>query len=111
MADATENCPFVVIWYMGWEYIELSDVNALSRARKVINLANINYNLNVVYSIDENAGTFILHTKKHFYFTPPLKDSDLYLKSTLEQFFVVRRYVESELDKLKNQEELKYNGR
>lgn len=46
-----------------------------------------------------------------FYFTPPLKDSDLYLKSTLEQFFVVRRYVESELDKLKNQEELKYNGR
>ena len=108
IAEVSNEAPFAIIWYTGWESIELSDVDALSRARKVINQANINYNMNVLYGINEEDGMFYLHTKKHFLFIRQIPNIDGYLSAVLNEFFVVRRYVEIEMDKLKNQEEIIY---
>ena len=105
LVDVSDDCPFAVVWYLGWAEYELYDVDNLSRVRTVINDANINHNLNVVYSINKDDGIYYLHTKKHFLFIPSIEDAHDYLCAVLSEFFVVRRYVETELEKMKIEEE------
>ena len=105
VADVSDDCPFAVVWYLGWGEYELYDVDNLSRVRTVINDANINYNMNVIYSIDKEGGIYYLHTKKHFLFIPSIEDAADYLKSILGEFYIVRRYVETELERKRIEEE------
>ncbi len=105
VADASNDCPFVVVWFFQWDEYELYDIDALARVKKVINDANIHYNLNVVYSINEAGSCFYLHSKKHFLFIEQIPDLENYLQALLSQFFTVRHYVEVEIDKLKAKEE------
>lgn len=102
---ASNESLFVTIWYFQWGEWELYDIDMLSRVKQVINNANINYSLNVVYSLNEEGGNFYIHSSKSFVFVPQLPDIKGYLQAMLGEFFVVRRYVEKELDKLENQEE------
>ena len=104
-AHASNESLFVTIWYFQWGEWELYDIDMLSRVKQVINNANINYSLNVVYSLNEEGGNFYIHSSKSFVFVPQLPDIKGYLQAMLGEFFVVRRYVEKELDKLENQEE------
>ena len=46
-ADAENESPFVVVWYLYWDEYELYDIDALSRVKRVINDANIRYNVNI----------------------------------------------------------------
>lgn len=96
---------FVTVWYFQWGEWELYDIDMLSRVKRVINDANINYSLNVVYTLNEEGGNFYIHSSKNFVFVPHLPDIEGYLQAMLGEFFTVRRYVEKELDKLENQEE------
>ena len=105
VADVEDDCPFAVVWYLGWGEFELYDVDTLSRVRKVVNDANINHNMNVIYSINKDDGIYYLHTKKHFLFIPSIEDADDYLRAVLSEFFSVRRYVETELEKMRIEEE------
>ena len=105
LVDVSDDCPFAVVWYLGWAEYELYDVDNLSRVRTVINDSNINHNLNVVYSINKDDGIYYLHTKKHFLFIPSIEDAHDYLCAVLSEFFVVRRYVETELEKMRIEEE------
>lgn len=104
-ADTENDCPFVVVWYLYWDEYELYDIDALSRVKRVINDANIRYNVNVVYSVNEAGSTFHVHSKKHFLFISQIPDIEGYLQSILGQIFQVRHYVDSELIKLKGKEE------
>lgn len=104
-ADAENESPFVVVWYLYWDEYELYDIDALSRVKRVINDANIRYNVNVVYSINEAGSTFHVHSKKHFLFISQIPDIEGYLQSILGQIFQVRHYVDSELVNLKGKEE------
>ena len=104
-ADAQNDCAFVVVWYLYWDEYELYDIDSLSRVKRVINDANINYNINVIYSVNEAGSTFHVHSKKHFLFINQIPDVEGYLQSILGQFFQVRRFVDSELVKLKSEEE------
>lgn len=105
VASASNENLFVTIWYFQWGEWELYDIDALSRVKRVINDANICYSLNVVYSINEEGGSFFIHSNKSFLFIPQIPDIKGYLEAMLGEFFIVRRYVEKELDKLENQEE------
>ena len=105
IADTTDDCPFVVVWYQFWAEYELYDIDTFSRVKRVINDTNINHNINVVYSVNEAGSTFHVHSKKHFLFVPQIPDTIEYLQAVLGQFFTVRRYMEIELDKLKTEEE------
>lgn len=105
VASASNENLFVTIWYFQWGEWELYDIDMLSRVKRIINDANIYYALNVVYSINEAESCFYIHSNKNFLFIPQIPDIAGYLQAMLGEFFVVRRYVEKELDKLENQEE------
>lgn len=103
-ADAHNDYAFVVVWYFYWDEFELYDIDTLSRVKRVINEANINFNINVIYSVNEAGSTFNVHSKKHFMFVKEIPDIEAYLQAILGMFFQVRHYVDSELEKLKKEE-------
>ncbi len=105
MAEATDDCLFVNVWYLRWGEWLLYDVDTLSRVKRIMNDANINHSLSVVYSVDEENDQFLLHTKRNILFIPEIPDIKNYLQAMLSEFYNVRRYIEKELDKLENQEE------
>ena len=105
IAEVGDDSPFIVVWYPQWADFDLNDVEALSRTRTVINQANISHGVTIVYSINNEEGTFSLHTKKHFLFYSEISKIDEYLNAILGQFFVNRHYVENELARLKMEEE------
>ena len=80
-------------------------VDTLSRVKRTINETNCWHNMNIVYSINEAGNTFHVHTKKHFLFVSQIPDIEIYLQTVLGMFYEVRRYYETELDKLKCEEE------
>lgn len=104
-ADAHNDCAFVVVWYLYWAEYELYDIDTLARVKRVINDANISYNINVMYSVDEAGSTFHVHSKKQFTLVPQMPCIEEYLQTILGMFFQVRHYIESELEKKKNGEE------
>jgi hypothetical protein len=105
MADAANDCAFVVVWFLFWEEYELYDIDTLSRVKRVINDANINYNINVFYTINEEGNTFHVHSKKHFMLMKQIPDIESYLQTIFGMFFQVRQYVELEIEKAKQKEE------
>ena len=104
-ADATNDCAFAVVWFLFWDEYELYDIDALSRVKRVINDANINCNINVFYTINEEGSTFHVHSKKHFMFMQQIPNIESYLQSIFGMFFQVRQYVELEIEKAKQKEE------
>lgn len=105
VASAANDCRFIIIYYYNWAEYELYDIDNISRVKRVINNANCLYNMNVVYTSNEAGNTFHVHTKKHFLFIEQIPEIDVYLRTVLGMFFEVRRYVETEIEKLMNEEE------
>lgn len=105
VAQAVNECRFVVVYYYNWAEYELYDIDTLSRVKRTINETNCWHNMNIVYSINEAGNTFHVHTKKHFLFVLQIPDIEIYLQTVLGMFYEVRRYYETELDKLKCEEE------
>lgn len=105
VAIAENDCCFVTIYYYSWAEYELYDIDNISRVKRVINNANWCHGMNVVYSVNEAGSTFNVHSKKHILFIPQIPEIGVYLQTALGMFFEVRRYVEVEIDKLKNEEE------
>ena len=104
-ADAQNDCAFVLVWYLYWAEYELYDIDTLARVKRALNEANINYNINVVYSLNEAGSTFHVHSKKHFLLIPQIPDAEGYLECILGMFFDGRRYVETLIDRYKMEEE------
>ena len=103
--DASNDCPFIVIWFFQWDEWELYDIDTLARVKRVINETNIQSAPTIVYSVNEAASTFSVHSKIHALFIPEIPYPETYLQTLLGDFFRVCRHMETELDKLKNQEE------
>ena len=104
-ADTNNESAFVIVWYYQWAEYELYDIDTISRVKRVINDANIYYDINVVYSMYEAGSTFSVHSKKHFLLMPQIPDAEAYLQAVLGMFFQVRRYEETQIDKLQIEEE------
>lgn len=103
--DVANDCPFIVIWFLQWNEWPLYDIDTLSRVKRIMNDVNINSGITLVYSVNESASTFNIHSKKHALFLPQIPEPEAYLRTLLGEFFAVCRYTEVELEKLKNQEE------
>lgn len=103
--DVANDSPFIDIWFHQWEEWELYDIDSISRVKRIMNDINIKSPITVVYSVNEAANTFTIHSRKQSLFIPQIPAPEDYLKSMLADFFFVCRYAMVELEKLKNQEE------
>ena len=105
VVDASDDRFYVTLWDMFWETAELYDIDELSRLKKAINGANLNYGVSTVYTINEEGSTMDVHCKSIIPFFPEISQLDNYLRTELNEFFHVHRYVENELVRMRNEEE------
>ena len=104
-AQAENDRAFVTIFYFNWGECELYDIDTVSKMKRVINDANNSCLVTTFYSLNEAATTFHVHSKRQILLIPQIDDLEGYLQAILQLFFDTRRFVEVELDKLKNKEE------
>ena len=104
-AYVDNDSPFVSLWFFQWNEWELYDIDTLSRVKRVINENNVHMPATVVYSVNENAGTFSIHSNMYFLLVPQIPEIDNYLQSLFARFFQTCRYFDTELEKLTSKEE------
>ena len=104
-ALAENDGTFVTIFYFNWEECELYDIDTVSRMKRVINDANNSCLVTTFYSLNEAATTFHIHSKRQILLIPQIDDLEGYLQAMLALFFDTSRFIEVEVDKLKNEEE------
>lgn len=102
--DTSEDCLFINIWSFGWGYVDLDDLDEMSRLRRAINDANIQSTISNFYSINTDDNKFVVHSKRNTIFVPELPRPADYLTSLLTDFFHVQRNMAAELEKLRNEE-------
>lgn len=105
VVDASDDRFYVTLWDMFWETAELYDIDELSRLKKAINGANLNYGVSTVYTINEEGSTVDVHCKSIIPFFSEISQLDNYLRTELNEFFHVHRYVENELVRMRSEEE------
>jgi hypothetical protein len=105
VVDASDDRFYVTLWDMFWETAELYDIDELSRLKKAINGANLNYGVSTAYTINEEGSTMDVHCKSIIPFFPEISQLDNYLRTELNEFFHVHRYVENELVRMRSEEE------
>jgi len=103
-AGANNDNRYVRIWDGFWEHVELYDVDELARLKKAINGSNFSNSVTTVYTIDEAGNNVDVHSKSTILFIPQIPDIENYLKVELNEFFCAHRYVNLEMDKLREQE-------
>ena len=109
--DASNDYLMIDIWDLWWAEQELYDIDGLSRLKRAINEANINTSITTVYSINEAGSNVGVHSHKNLLFIPQIPNIENYLQAMLADFFRVHRYIATELDKLKVDEDNRNVGR
>ena len=95
---------YISIWNYNWMSCELYDIDNISRIKRAINEANMDCGVTTVYTIDEAGSDFDVHSTSMIAFIPQIPDIEGYLKVELRQYFYTQRYIELEVEKLKQKE-------
>ena len=100
---ASDNTVIIEIWDFGWWSVSLDDLDEVSLVRKIINEINIRYDVSVVYSIDEEHGLLIVHSKRSCLFIKEIPAPEHYMSAMLGSFFEVQRLFHNLLIKAQNE--------
>jgi len=103
-ADAANGTPFIRIWDLFWEHVELYDVEEVSRMKRAINATNINTMVTTLYSVNKESKGLDVHCKHHFLFIPQIPQIDNYLRAQLADFFHAHQLVGAEMAKMRKEE-------
>ena len=104
-ADMKEDSIYVHIWDTHWELVELYDIDEVSRLRKAINTSNMNSAVSTFYTIDDDAKTMNVHAKSTITFISTIPYLEDYLRTELNEFFHAHQIVDTEIHKLREQEQ------
>lgn len=104
--QANEERAFIVISDIWWYHLSTyCDVEEFARLRKAINASNRDGAYTVFYTISRDSEEIGVHTKRNELLIPQIPDIEDYMKSILNGFFRVQRFVHTELERLKVAEE------
>jgi len=103
--DMNNERQYVCLWDLFWASVELYDIDQLARLKKVINESNQRFATTTVYTINEAGSTVDVHCKSVVFFCTQIPDLETYLRTELNDFFHVHQYINTEMAKLKEQEE------
>ena len=96
---AEEDNRFIMIWNPWWGSIS-ADNEALPYLKEIVNLANVNSLVTVVYVADEEEPTVGLHGHCHTFFSPNEGDLSGHLQMLLDQFFDTQAAIKDSLNQL-----------
>lgn len=103
--DMSNDRMYVQLWDMFWASVELYDIDKFARLKKVINESNLRFATTTIYTVNEAGSTVDVHCKSVVYFAPSIPDIETYLRTELGDYFHVHQFVNTEMAKLKEQEE------
>ena len=106
LVEADNGRDYITIYDLGWECIELYDIDGISQLRRAINEANCNGAATIVFTIEDNGKKMKIHSKSTLLFIPQIPNLIQYLYIELNEFFVTHQTLESEWNKLKEKEAL-----
>lgn len=106
VADTFKESKLINLWDLYWEHVELYDIDDVSRIRKAINTANLNTSVTTIYVIDEDGKNLDVHTKTMFLFMSSMPDLETYLRIILATFFEAHKIVNTEMHKMRKQEQI-----
>lgn len=104
--DATNTSATFDIWDTGWYEVSLDDIDMLSMLRKAINLINIYSENTLVYTIDEEDNSLMVHTKRSCFLMQQMPDAKGYMKAMLKTFFLTQRRFFTALDDVRKEEKV-----
>ena len=100
--QANEERPFIIISDVWWYHLSTyNDLEEFARLQKVINACNRDGSYTVFYTISRDSEEIGVHTKRNELFIPQIPNIEDYMKSILNGFFRVQRYVHTELERIK----------
>ena len=102
----SNDSPFITIYDVWWYQISMdADIEEFACMQKAVNYVNAYANCTALYSTNEEERVFGLHLKKNIPFIVQIPNIEVYLRSTLEDFFTVQRAIITEMERNKVKEE------
>ena len=97
--NASNDSAFIWIYDLAWGQVGLSTPEA-ELLKQAINKVNEYTAVTSLYTIDQEHGVVAAHCRVVIYFTGNIEAPGNYLRSVLNSFFEVHRFVKNEMDKL-----------
>ena len=82
-----------------------ADIEEFARMQKAVNYVNAYANCTALYSAHEEERAFGLHLKRNIPFVVQIPDIEVYLRSTLDDFFIAQRALMTEMERNKVKEQ------
>ncbi len=102
LVSATNDAAFVHFYDLGWECVEMSNIDELSRYRKAVNNVNINMPVTLYYTYDtEDTKQLTVHSSMSVLMLKNMPRLQDYFVSILGLFFSAHREFAKELDTLR----------
>lgn len=102
----SNDSPFITIYDVWWYQISMdADIEEFACMQKAVNSINAYANCTALYSTNEEERVFGLHLKKNIPFIVQIPNIEVYLRSTLEDFFTAQRAIITEMERNKVKEE------
>jgi hypothetical protein len=102
----SNDSPFITIYDVWWYQISMdADIEEFACMKKAVNSINAYANCTALYSTNEEERVFGLHLKKNIPFIVHIPNIEVYLRSTLEDFFTAQRAIITEMERNKVKEE------
>ena len=105
--DANNDSRIIWIYDIAWGGMDINDPNA-DYLKQAINESNKNGAITSLYTINEERGHIVVHSKIVTYFAYSILDYEGYLKSILDGFFIAQQQVKdgiTNLGKIQEQKE------
>ena len=97
---------FITVYDVWWYQISMdADIEEFARMQKAVNYVNAFANCTALYSAHEEERAFGLHLKRNIPFVVQIPDIEVYLRSMLDDFFIVQRALITEMERNKVKEE------
>ena len=106
LVRANNENRYIQIYDTHWGHVELYDIDEFTRLKKAINESNINNCVTTIYTIDEAGSNVNVHCKSTILFISQIPELEDYLRLELNEFFRVHQFINVEMAKLREQEEV-----
>ena len=107
-ANCSNESPFITLYDVWWYQVSMdADIEEFACMQKAVNYVNAYADCTALYSAHEEERAFGLHLKRNIPFIVQIPNIEIYMRSILDDFFIVQRALITEMERNKVKEEQK----